>query len=172
MSDSKDLRAIAQPAHEPFVWARLYGRRLSWPVTRLALKTPLSANAISVLSIVVGAGGGACFAARSVPWNLAGVLLLLLSWVLDCVDGEVARARGQTSLDGEFIDACRHQIVCPALFGGLALGAFAGHPDGLWLVALGLSSTVLSSRFVGGMIDQMVLATASVTRSSVALSSW
>ena len=157
MNERQSLRSVAQPAREPFFWARLYGRRLSWPLTWLFLKTPLSANAISVLSIVIGAAGGLCFAANALAWNIAAAALILLSWVLDCVDGEVARARGATSLDGEFIDACRHQIVAPAMFAGLTLGAHLRHPAALWLVALGLGATVFSSRFVGGMIDQMVL---------------
>jgi len=156
--DKADLRRVAQPAREPFFWARLYGRRLSWPLTWLALKTPLSASAVSIISIITGAAGGLCFAFNAVTWNVAAVALLLLSWVLDCVDGEVARARGTASLDGEFIDACRHQITCPALFAGITLGVWARHPDAGWLVALGLGSTALSTRFVGGMIDQMVLA--------------
>ncbi len=158
MADKTELRRIAQPAHEPFFWARLYGRRLSWPLTRLLLHTPLSASAVSVLSIIVGAAGGLCFAFNTALWNVLAVALLLLSWVLDCVDGEVARARGAASLDGEFIDACRHQITCPALFAGITLGVWARHPDTGWLLALGLGSTALSTRFVGGMIDQMVLA--------------
>ncbi len=158
MIDKTALRRTAQPTREPFFWARLYGRRLSWPVTRLVLRTPLSASAVSVLSIVVGVAGGLCFAFNATAWNVAAVAMLLLSWVLDCVDGEVARARGTASLDGEFIDACRHQITCPALFAGITLGVWARHPDAGWLLALGLGSTALSTRFVGGMIDQMVLA--------------
>ena len=157
MNETRDLRSVARPAHEPFFWARLYGRRLSLPVTRLALKTPLSANAISVISIIIGAAGGVCFAFNAAGWNIAAVALLLFSWILDCVDGEVARARGTCSLDGEFIDACRHQIVAPAIFAGLALGAHLRHPDLFWLLVMGFGSVVLSSRFVGGMIDQMVL---------------
>lgn len=157
MSETSDLRSIAQPQHEPFLWARLYGRRLSWPVTLLLLKTPLSANAVSVISIVVGVAGGLCFAFNGAAWHVAGVVLLLASWVLDCCDGEVARARGTCSLDGEFIDACRHQVVCPALFGGLTVGVLARHPGAVWLLALGLASTALSTRFTGGMIDQLVL---------------
>jgi phosphatidylglycerophosphate synthase len=157
VSRLRQLRERAQPACEPFFWARLYGRRLSLPVTWLVLKTPLSANAVSVISVAGGVVGGACFALNTRGGDVAAVLLLLASWVLDCVDGEVARARGTCSLDGEFIDACRHQIVCPAIFGGITLGVYARHPDSVWLLALGLGSTVLSTRFVGGMIDQMVL---------------
>ncbi len=157
MNNADTVRSVAQPAREPFFWARLYGRRLSWPVTWLVLKTPFSANTVSVISIAVGAVGGLCFAFNSAAWNIAAVALLLLSWILDCVDGEVARARGQTSLDGEFIDACRHQIVCPAVFAGITLGVYARHFRSPWLLALGLGSVALSTRFTGGMIDQMVL---------------
>ncbi len=157
MSHTRTRRSVGQPSREPFFWARLYGSRLSWPVTLLVLRTPLSANAVSVISIAVGAAGGACFVASSPGWNIAAVALILLSWILDCVDGEVARVRGTASLDGEFIDASRHQIVPPAIFAGLALGAHVRHPDLLWVLALGFSSAVLSTRFVGGMIDQLVL---------------
>ena len=157
MSETRDLRAVAQPGREPFFWARLYGRRLSWPITRLFLKLPVSANAVSILSIIVGAAGGVCFAFNTAAWNIAAAALLLLSWVLDCVDGELARVRGTCSLDGEFIDACRHQIVCPALFAGLTLGVCARHSQSPWLLAIGLGSVALSTRFTGGMIDQMTL---------------
>ena len=73
--------------------ATLIDRPLSRPLTRLLLRTPLSPSHVTLLSMAAGLLGAVGLATVSYWGRLGGVLLLVLSIVLDCVDGDMARAR-------------------------------------------------------------------------------
>jgi phosphatidylglycerophosphate synthase len=109
-------------------------RRLARPLTRLFLRAPLSPTQITLLGVGVGVGGAGGLAAGSYAAAVLGALALLVSNVLDCVDGEVARARLEESARGARIDVVGDYVVHLAIFAGLALGlARRGPPPaGLW----------------------------------------
>jgi phosphatidylglycerophosphate synthase len=55
-----------------------------------------------------------------VPWlNVIGVLLLAFEYVLDCVDGEIARWTKKSSLKGFFLDLVSH-LLCNALLAAIS----------------------------------------------------
>ena len=117
---------------------RLVFRRLSAPLTRRLLRTPLSPNAVTVIGTVTGVAGGLALA---LSWPLGAELalgLLAVSSVLDCSDGELARLRHQESRLGHVLDVTGDTLVHGALFAGiaLALGRTGTYPDGRTLVAL------------------------------------
>ena len=127
-----EIRAVAQ--HEGVLgrysgehWAgRLYARRISAYVTWALVRTPLSANAITVLMAAVGAAGAALFAFRGIWGAIVGAVLIQLYLILDCSDGEVARIRGATSAAGIFLDRLGHYVVEAILF--VAMGVRAAWP--------------------------------------------
>ena len=68
----------------------------------------VSADAVSYLSLAV-ALAGACFFGRG--WLTVGGWLFYLSFILDGMDGMVARASGKASNRGEFLDALLDRYV-------------------------------------------------------------
>lgn len=102
--------------------AVLIDRPLSRPLTRLLLRTPLTASQVTLLSVVVGLFGAAGLATVSYWGRLVGVLLLLLSVVLDCVDGDMARARLTQDAVGARLDVAGDYVVHLAVFAGLSIG--------------------------------------------------
>jgi phosphatidylglycerophosphate synthase len=118
---------------------RALHRRFSRPLTRLLLRTPLSPNAVTVIGILVGVTGGMLVGAASGPATLSGVLLLVLSGVLDCSDGELARLRFTESTLGHWLDVTGDTLVHVALLGGIAarLAATGGVPSWPVLATLG-----------------------------------
>jgi phosphatidylglycerophosphate synthase len=128
-----ELRAATQPAsiferNSGEHWAgRLYMRRLSPYATRLLLRTPLSANAVTGLMIVVGVAAAAVLSLPGVAAAVGAVLLIQLQLLLDCSDGEVARWRDQRSPLGVYLDRIGHWLTEAAL--PIALGVRA---DGGW----------------------------------------
>ncbi|GAA0502239.1 hypothetical protein Ade02nite_37590 [Paractinoplanes deccanensis] len=79
-------------------------------------------NRLTVLAFVVGVGSALCFWRASYPWLLAGALLFHLSFVLDCMDGKIARLRDESSPFGSWLDYVLDRLrvlACTvALFGG------------------------------------------------------
>jgi phosphatidylglycerophosphate synthase len=106
-------------------------RRLSTPVTATALRLGLSPNQITVLSLVIGLGAAGAFWAGSWGALVVGAVLLQVSLVVDCVDGEVARYTRRFSDLGAWLDASTDRVKEYAVYAGLAAGAGAD----LWLLA-------------------------------------
>lgn len=78
---------------------------LALPLTRsLAKSGRFSPDAVTLASIVLGVPTGFAFATGS-RWGLvAGGMLFYFSFLLDCVDGKLARELGVTSPTGKILD--------------------------------------------------------------------
>src|SRR5262245_26330700 len=136
-----ELRAATQPAsiferNSGEHWAgKLYMRRLSPYVTRVLLRTGISANGVTWLMILCGVAAAGVLALPGLLPAIGAVLLIQLQLLFDCCDGEVARWRNQKSVIGVYLDRIGHWITEGAL--PIALGIRADH------VELGLIAAVL-----------------------------
>jgi len=83
-----------------------YGRFFVWkisaPITYLLVRTPISANQVTVIQEIIGTIGAIMLAVPSIKIMLLGIFLIQFGFILDCVDGEVARYKGQSSVRGVF----------------------------------------------------------------------
>ena len=124
----------------------LVHRRLSRPVTWLALALGLTANQVSLASLLVGLLSVWSFW-HATPWTaLAGLVLYASAVVLDHSDGEVARLTRSESRLGEWLDVTSDTVIHALLV--LAMGvtaqARAGRA-GIGLGALAASGVVVSA---------------------------
>lgn len=111
------LRTVCQPISvtgrsnaEHWV-ADLYLRRISLYLTKLLLKTSITANGITYLMI---ASGISISLALQINGWIGLILALLLSQIQmlwDCCDGEVARWRNTQSPKGVFLDRVGHYLT-------------------------------------------------------------
>jgi phosphatidylglycerophosphate synthase len=129
--------------------AALLDRPMSRPLTRLLLRTPLAPSHVTLLSAAVGLFGAAGLATVSYWERLGGLLLLVTSVVLDCVDGDMARAQLAQSPAGARLDVMGDYVVHVAVFVGLAIGLLReGLPaSGAW-AALALLTGVPAAMMV------------------------
>jgi hypothetical protein len=86
----------------------------------------IPANTVTVLSALVGVAAAISFAFGTYPALVFGALLLQVSLVLDCVDGEIARATRTRSPFGAWLDAATDRLKEYAALAGLAIAAGAG----------------------------------------------
>ena len=97
----------------------------------------ISPNAWTLLSLLPALAG---LAALSRHQLAAGLLLFILSGLIDMVDGAVARATGQASARGAFIDGVVDRYVELMLYLGLLFylgpGSFWGLPKVAWFMLL------------------------------------
>ena len=112
---------------------RAFHRRLSAPVTRWAVAAGISANAVTIASIVVGLAAAVAVAVDGLATAVLGVALYVVAVVLDHADGEIARVGFSESRLGELLDICGDTAVHTALV--LAMGVAAGRASGVgpWL---------------------------------------
>ena len=99
-------------------------RKLSRPLTRLILRTPLTPNQVTVMSCVIGLIGAVCFWGGGSLWPIAGGLLLQFSAVVDCMDGEIARVKFLESPLGAWLDITLDTVVHIAIFLGVGMAVW------------------------------------------------
>jgi phosphatidylglycerophosphate synthase len=132
VSDRRIARLQANRIDDGF-YSTFIVRKLSKPVTALALRLGISPNTITMVSFVLGIAAAAGFAMGQWGWILAGAILLQLSLVIDCVDGEVARSTGKFSALGAWLDASTDRVKELLVYAGLAIGAVQA---GAWSLAV------------------------------------
>ena len=144
-------RASLKPlsVEEPIdvAWHRLLG----FGVARAALKTPISADALTVLAIVIGVSCGVALAVPFAHHMVVAAGLCTLSAVFDCADGQLARMRKKSSDFGRMLDGVSDSVVMFATAVGAMLHlSWSGvHP---WQWALGVA-TAISCTFHFGHYD-------------------
>lgn len=111
------LRALENP-RDGYVDRFVY-RRWSRPATRLLLRTSLTPNQVTIIGTLVGMIGGIVLAWPTWMAIVIGVVCLIVSGVLDCCDGELARLRFTESSIGHALDVTGDTLVSVALVGGL-----------------------------------------------------
>lgn len=129
------------------IWARLVSRPISFLFTFIFINLGFSANFVSILSIIdaivacvlIMCGGNLTY---------IGVGLFVFWHVLDCVDGNIARVKKQSSYVGAFLDAVSGYIAPAFVF--LAVGTVAYKTTGFvplsfsyYLIVLGGFSSIV-----------------------------
>lgn len=148
------IREISQPVSvtgrsnaEHWV-ADLYLRKISPYLTRLLLKTPITANGVTYLMILTGVSISAALLIPGYQGILFALFLSQLQMLWDCCDGEIARWRNTQSPKGVFLDRVGHYLtesLIPVAF-ALRLAGWPNEPVSDWKLP-----------FLGALIAVMIL---------------
>lgn len=129
-------------------------RSLSIALSRRLVRTPVTPNQVTTLSLALGLLGAALLTSADYWIALLGAVLLWSSCVLDGCDGEVARLKLLASTAGARFDQMADNVVHLATFVGIVVHVHRVHPEfdmrtpGLFLVA----GVVLSMALVWWLI--------------------
>ncbi|MEU1021101.1 CDP-alcohol phosphatidyltransferase family protein [Streptomyces sp. NPDC005904] len=117
-----EVRRITQKKRDAW-WTVLLVDPVATPLVRFtAMRTRITPNQITWGAFLLGLGSAACFAFGDWKWLALGAVVYHFSFVLDCMDGKIARLTGQGSVFGAWLDFVFDRIrvmVCGvALMGG------------------------------------------------------
>jgi phosphatidylglycerophosphate synthase len=126
--------SMANRANDGF-FSVFFLRKFSKILTWVAVKIGATPNQVTLLSFVIGLFSAYSFSRGGFASTLLGALLLQLSIIVDCVDGELARYTRKFSSLGAWLDAVTDRVKEYLVFFGLAYGAAREGKD-LWLPAL------------------------------------
>jgi len=117
-------RAIRQSIFKPTdgVLAR-FNRRISLPISLVLIRTPITANQISVAIVALGVWAGWLFSRGTYAASVLGAAVSLAASILDGCDGEVARLKYQESRFGCWLETVGDYTYYVALFIGVMVGA-------------------------------------------------
>ena len=115
------------------------------PVADWLIRWHVQPNAITVVSAVVLLGAGAAFGAG---FPRLGAFWLLISGLLDILDGKVARRGGMSTVFGAFFDSTLDRLGEAVLFAGIAV-YFVTTSGQRWpILGLGVSLLTLAGAFL------------------------
>ncbi|OGY83754.1 MAG: hypothetical protein A3F54_05230 [Candidatus Kerfeldbacteria bacterium RIFCSPHIGHO2_12_FULL_48_17] len=125
----RDVRVFQKP-HDS-IFAKLIIRRISRIFTfylmRVRWATP---NVVSTLALLFGFAAALFFLSPTYGMRVWGVVLLQLSLVLDCCDGELARIRGLQSPFGAWLDSVYDRLKEAAMIFAMALFVYQQGANG------------------------------------------
>ncbi|MBV8318641.1 MAG: CDP-alcohol phosphatidyltransferase family protein, partial [Planctomycetaceae bacterium] len=114
-------------------------RRVARPTavfgTWMAVRLGLSAHQVTLAALLTNGAAALAIATGSRAGFLLGVALGHLAFWLDHVDGQVARWRGTSSLDGVYLDYLMHHAASLGLGFGLGYGLAERTGDPRWAAA-------------------------------------
>ncbi|MDT3400796.1 CDP-alcohol phosphatidyltransferase family protein, partial [Streptomyces sp. B1866] len=106
-------------------------------LARWCARRGLKPNQVTVASLLTAWAAAGCAATGGRPGFAAAGALLLVSFVLDCTDGQLARYTLRFSAFGGWLDAICDRAKEYAYYAGLAVGAARhGGGDDVWALAL------------------------------------
>lgn len=142
----EELREVCQPraklaSRNGEHWAgRLYMRKISLRFTRQLVRTPVTPDQLTWTMVVCGIASGAALLIPGLTGPVLAAVLMQLFLLFDCVDGEVARWKGQNSATGIYVDRLGAYLADAALMVGAGFHA-ARSGFGGW-VSLGLATAL------------------------------
>jgi len=123
-----------------------FNRRISIPISHQLIKTRITPNLVSLLTLGVGLVAGLGFAVGGYLATLLGAALSVFASILDGCDGEVARLTFQESAFGCWLETVCDYLYYIFIFGGMSTGLVrhsAGEPY-TWLTFLLFLGAILS----------------------------
>lgn len=142
-----------------------FNRSISLPISVRLIRTPLTANQLSLILVALGFYSAWLFSIGAYLPGVLGGFLSLAASVLDGCDGEIARLKYQESALGCWIETIGDYSYYIAVFVGLTMGAVrhTGWEIFYWFGTAALAGTLLSfglliylrSRITNGQPDRL-----------------
>ncbi|MGH3488798.1 MAG: CDP-alcohol phosphatidyltransferase family protein, partial [Actinopolymorphaceae bacterium] len=137
--DEEPIRLRLAVKSDDTVFTTFFVRSYSGHVARWFARVGFTPNQVTILSLAVAFGAAGFCATGSRTGLVVGALLFHLSFVLDCIDGDLARYTVHFSTIGGRLDLSADRVKEYVLFAGLAIGAAASDGAIWWLAAAAMA---------------------------------
>ena len=141
----KKLREICQKPvlHSNGWYQRKFVRKISIYFTWLFIQFRMSGNFASLFMIITGIIASYLFTFGAYLYYILGFLVLQFWFILDHVDGELARYWKKTSMKGVFLDKINHHMIHPLIFLCIGIGLYKQFNNSLMLILGGFTAYFL-----------------------------
>lgn len=106
------------------LYMELVTMKFSLYVTKLLLYTPIRADQVTILMMLLAVLGSVLMSFGTLKLILTGILIIHFTIVLDNVNGEIARYRKEGNMTGTFLEFLYHEITATLVFFLLSYGIF------------------------------------------------
>ena len=132
-------------------------RHLSYRTTPLLLRLGLTPNQITAVSLAFGLAAAVGLMETGSAVHIFAGLLLVVCYVLDNCDGEVARLRQLATRFGAAYDTAVDWLVHAAVFFALGVGQWRDDGNALWIWLGGAAALGGTINFVVGIVLVLAL---------------
>jgi len=97
-------------------------RPLAFLFVKATYSTNITPDQVSVVALIIGSAAGVMFGFGEYSFFVIGASLYILSNILDCADGQIARLKKNGTKVGRVVDGFVDYIVSIFVFVGIAIG--------------------------------------------------
>lgn len=145
----KELRKICYsgPPKKRPLYMEWFTMKLSIYVTKLLLYTPIHADQVTMLMILLAIAGSVLMGFGNLWLMFIGISIIHFTVILDNVNGEIARYYKEGGIIGTFMEQTFHAVSAPLIFFSLGYGVFlkTGFPSA---VIFGFLCAIFSSPII------------------------
>lgn len=123
-------------------------------LARLLLRTPVTPNQVTIVSFALTLVSSWCLLHIDLKYQMSGAVLLLCGYLLDCLDGDLARLKNMKSPIGAMLDPMLDRFGELAVMIAVAIHGWNRTQDYRWLV-MGMV-LVGSSQLYFYLVDAML----------------
>ena len=106
------------------MYARLFSRKIALYFTWFLLHFNVTPNQATFISLFFSIIGSSFFILGQYKYSIMAAILLQLSYIFDCVDGEIARFTKLGNPKGHYFDRIAEYISSSLIFVGITFGAY------------------------------------------------
>ncbi len=152
-TENKNGQPVISHSDSPII-DRYIIRKISGFITGLIVKTPVTPNQITVVSLVIGIAAAIFFSHGAHTYTIIAGVLYFISTVFDQCDGEVARFKHMESDFGRAFDIIVDSIVNAAIVAGITFALYKTSGSGfniiIGILAIsGISISILLTTYFG-----------------------
>jgi phosphatidylglycerophosphate synthase len=128
------------------LWNRFVARPLAAVLLVPLRATPVTPNQITLLTLIVFAAG-ASLLALGAGWRalMIAAAIIEVSYVLDCVDGQLARLKGTSSPVGAHLDFLMDELKAFLLIAAVGIRLWLATSESRWLLEALLGLVIVAS---------------------------
>jgi phosphatidylglycerophosphate synthase len=152
-----ELRAVTYKKRDSW-WTVLLVDPLAIHLVRLADRLRwVTPNRITLLAFLLGFGVAGCFLAADPVWLVTGAVLYHVTFILDCVDGKLARWQQSGSVVGGWLDFTLDQVRLVICAIALLSGQYLATGRGVFLLLAAVVVFLNMFRYFNGFVMERAL---------------
>lgn len=113
-----------------------FSAQVAYIIVRTFAKLPIRPNHYTFLSLLLGLTAAVLFASGEYSTTIYAIIILHISFILDCCDGQVSRLKGLQSKMGHWFDYHSDKLKDGAVLLGISYGLFTSSNQELWWIFL------------------------------------
>ena len=129
-------------------------RKISWFITGFLVRTPVTPNQVTVISLILGIIAAVIFSLGGHTHTITAGLIFFLCIVFDQCDGEVARIKNMETEFGRSFDIIVDSIVSAAIVAGITFALYKASGSGFHIIIgllaiIGISISIFLATYLG-----------------------